>query len=164
MVRHRHIAAVVATAALLTPGLASIASAYPAPLGQAEATVAATQNSALVRPNPDQQTGTRPAAPQGPCSEVCSGGVATHGQVSQTSTAPQLSVPALLRSGTVTAPTTAAAPQTVVRVVASHNGFDWGDAGIGAGVMLLVFGLAGTLVATNGRRSRTRKQRAVATS
>jgi hypothetical protein len=150
-----------------TPSLAPIASADPAPLAQAEATIAGTQNNLPVRPNPDEQTGTRASAQQGPCSEVCSGGAATHGRVSHTSLAPQLSTPALLHSGTgITAPTTAAAPHTVVRVVASHDGFDWGDAGIGAGAVLVLLGiaLAGTLIATNGRRSRTREQRAVAAS
>ena len=96
---------------------------------------------------------------------VCSGGAATNGRVTETPQVPQLSIPALLYSGAGPAVSnTGAAPRTVVRVVASHDGFDWGDAGIGAGAMLLLLGtaLAGTLVATNSRRSHTREQRTVA--
>jgi hypothetical protein len=53
-----------------------------------------------------------------------------------------------------------------VPVVGSRDGFDWGDAGIGAGAMLVLLGiaLAGTLVATNARTGHTRAQRAVATN
>jgi len=119
MVRHRHIAAVVAIAVGLTPSLAPIASADPAPLAPGDSPTV----------------------------------LGYSGPVSQPSSPPHLS-------------TTAAPPHTVVRVVASHDGFDWGDAGIGAGAMLLLLGigLAGTLVATNARRRDIREQRAVATN
>ena len=46
------------------------------------------------------------------------------------------------------------APATIVRTVAPSDGFDWGDAGIGAGaalVLLLVIG-AGVFGVTNSRR------------
>jgi hypothetical protein len=166
MVRHRHVAAVVAIAAGLALSLAPIASADPAPLAQAEAEIAAGQDNVPVRSNPDEQTGTLAAAQQGPCSEVCSGGPANRGAVTETSLSPQLSIPALLYSGAGAASTSGGSPQAVVRAVASHGGFNWGDAGIGAGAVLILLGigLAVTLVATNGHRSRTRKHRAVVAS
>jgi hypothetical protein len=174
MVRHRHIAAVVAIAVGLTPSLASIVSAYPAPLAQAEATSATTQNNVPARPTSlvpgDSPTAigysgpvSQPSSPPGDSPTA----IGYSGPVSQPSPAPQRSIPALLYSGTgTTAPTAAAGPHTVVRVVASHDGFDWGDAGIGAGAMLLLLGMAiaGTLVATNGRRGHIHEQRAVATN
>ena len=50
-----------------------------------------------------------------------------------------------------------AVPSTMVRVVAPSGGFDWGDAGIGAGgavaLMMLLFG--GVLTATRLRRPRS---------
>jgi hypothetical protein len=56
-------------------------------------------------------------------------------------------------SGQTTVP---AAPPTIVRVSAS-NGFDWGDAGIGAGgaVALTILGVGGALVASNRRGRHT---------
>jgi hypothetical protein len=61
-------------------------------------------------------------------------------------------------AGSPSMQTQAAAPvsqPTVVRVSAPANGFDWGDAGIGAagGVALTMVGVGGALVAS-GRRSR----------
>lgn len=46
-------------------------------------------------------------------------------------------------------------PPTVVRVISSDGGFDWGDAGIGAGAgfALSMIGVGGALVASQ-RRSR----------
>ncbi len=46
---------------------------------------------------------------------------------------------------------------TVVRVSAPTNGFDWGDAGIGAagGIALTMVGLGGALVASGRRGRRT---------
>jgi hypothetical protein len=57
------------------------------------------------------------------------------------------------------------APATVVRVVAPDGGFDWGDAGIGAGSMLALTlsGLGGVLAATN-RRSRQKQDQHLSTS
>jgi hypothetical protein len=174
MVRHRHIATVVAIVVGLTPSLAPIASADPAPLAQAEATIPTTQNNMPARPT-SLVPGDSPSAIgySGPVSQPSSPpgdsptALGYSGPVSQPSPAPQLSTSALLSSGaSPTAPTTAAAPQTAVRVVGSQPGFDWGDAGIGAGAMLVLLGiaLAGTLVATTARRRHTREQRAVATN
>ena len=62
--------------------------------------------------------------------------------------------------------TTANVAPPVVRVVTSHGGFDWGDAGIGAGaaLVLLAIGLTGTRAATNSRKRHTREQRAIVTN
>ena len=58
-------------------------------------------------------------------------------------------------SGQTTAPAT---PPTIVRVSASNDGFDWGDAGIGAGgaFALSIIGLGGALVVSQRRGPRTR--------
>jgi hypothetical protein len=63
------------------------------------------------------------------------------------------------------APSSQAQSPAIVRVVALDGGFDWGDAGIGAGgVLVLVgLGLAATRAATSGRRRNPREQRAIAT-
>ncbi len=57
-------------------------------------------------------------------------------------------------TGQATIPAT---PPTIVRVNASNGGFDWGDAGIGAGAAfaLSMIGLGGTLVASQRRGRRT---------
>jgi hypothetical protein len=51
-------------------------------------------------------------------------------------------------------------PATVVRVTAPDGGFDWGDAGIGAGGMLVVtlIGAGGLLTVANRRNHRTREE------
>lgn len=48
-------------------------------------------------------------------------------------------------------------PETVVRVVAPSDGFDWGDAGIGAaaGLALCTIGLGGALAVAQHRTRRT---------
>ena len=53
--------------------------------------------------------------------------------------------------------TVPAAPPTIVRVSASNGGFDWGDAGIGAGggFALSMIGLGGALIASQRRERRT---------
>jgi hypothetical protein len=151
MVLHRHIAAVVAIAVGLTPSLAPIASADPTPRPHAQATTTRTQNNTPVRPT-SLGPGDSPTA------------IGYSGPVSQPSSPPGDSPTAIGYSEPVSQPSPA--PQTVVRVVASHDGFDWGDAGIGAGAVLVLLGigLATPLLATNGRRGRARKQRAVVTS
>ncbi|MFZ0974795.1 MAG: hypothetical protein WAN22_21380 [Solirubrobacteraceae bacterium] len=48
------------------------------------------------------------------------------------------------------------APQAVVRVHAPQNGFDWGDAGIGAaGLALSVIGVGGAFAVSQRRSRRT---------
>ena len=53
----------------------------------------------------------------------------------------------------------ASAPQAVVRITTPRNGFDWGDAGIGAagGLALATIGLGGALVLSQRRPRRTRQ-------
>ena len=84
-----------------------------------------------------------------PCSEVCSGGSVT-GQSSSVPLDPW--VHNVATQGTVTHPT----QPTVVRVVAHNDGFDWGDAAIGAGaaaaILLIIVGGAGATTARRGRR------------
>lgn len=61
-------------------------------------------------------------------------------------------------SPSVTGPATVpATPPTIVRVNASNGGFDWGDAGIGAGggFALAMIGLGGALLASQRRERRT---------
>jgi hypothetical protein len=55
---------------------------------------------------------------------------------------------------------------TIVRVVASDGGFNWADAGVGAGgaLVLVGLGLAAASAATNGRRRHPREQRAIVTN
>lgn len=55
--------------------------------------------------------------------------------------------------------TPANAPQAVVRITTPPNGFDWGDAGIGAagGLALAMLGVGGALMITQQRPRRTRR-------
>jgi hypothetical protein len=55
--------------------------------------------------------------------------------------------------------TPASAPQAVVRITTLPNGFDWGDAGIGAagGLALATIGLGGALALSQRRPRRTRQ-------
>ncbi len=71
---------------------------------------------------------------------------------------------AAARSGHGYGPVDAAA--TVVRVVAPGSAFDWGDAGIGAGVMLALtmIGAGGVIAATRRRGGQPLSQRASAHS
>jgi hypothetical protein len=114
MIRQRHlIRGTVALAAALTAVVAPAALADPAPLANTATIAANGQSSPAVQPNPDEQTATGATANPGPCSEVCSGGAASYGSATTTSTPPAL-----------------------VRVVTRDGGFRWGDAGIGAGGIL----------------------------
>ena len=109
-----------------------------------------------------QQPG-QPSSPAtgSPCSEVCSGG--GYGPGTST-TSPAYSLPVILNDlgnpapcsevcsgggyGSVSQPS-----PTPGHVVAHSAGFDWGDAGIGAGGMLalIVIGLGGALTLTRRR-------------
>jgi hypothetical protein len=145
MVRQHQITAAVAVTLALSASLAPTASADPAPLARAEAAITSTHNraSGKIPPYPDAPTVTGPAAASAlasspaPCGDVCS----SHGY-----------------------PFMSAQPTTVR--VTSGGGFDWGDAGIGAGAcaVLLGIGLAGTRTATRGRRRHPAEQRTIATS
>lgn len=145
MVRQHQVAAALAITLALAASLASTASADPAPLAKAEAAIAAAQNraSSTVQPNPDQQTVKGPAAASAlasspaSCGDVCSGG--GYGFVS---------------------------PQPPSVGVVSGGGFNWGDAGIGAGVCAVLFGvgLVATRTVTKGRKRRPAERRSIATS
>ena len=113
MVRqHRTTAAVVISLAL-TASLAPTASADPAPLARAEAVITATHGSALVRPNPDEQAApSTPSVAEASCGDVCSGH--GYGNVDVVPLSPSVR------------PTSTAA---------DNGGFDWGDAGAGAGAV-----------------------------
>jgi hypothetical protein len=164
MIRQHHlITGTIALAAVLTATLAPAAWADPAPLAKAEATIAAHgRSNTAVRPNPDQQPATRAATNAGPCSEVCSGGAGSYGSASHRAWTPDESgatLPHDPRPRWVAAPSlysNAGTPPTVVRIVTHHGGFDWGDAGIGAGGMLALtlIGFGGALVATHRRNHR----------
>ena len=156
--QHRTTAAVAITLAL-TASLAPTASADPGPLARAEAAITATHGSALVRANPDQQPTTAATTYPGPCSEICSGGAGSYGSTNQLSRTPD-------KSGATLRHVTASPAPAVVRVVTHSGGFDWGDAGMGAGaaLVLLGIGLTATRAATNSRRRHTREQRAIATN
>ncbi len=156
--QHRTTAAVAITLAL-TASLAPIASADPAPLAPAEVAIAATHGSGPVGPNPDQQTASAATTYPGPCSEICSGSAGGYGSTSQPARTPNEA------GATVTHGTANPAP-TVVRVVTQSGGFDWRDAGIGAGaaLVLLGIGLTATRAATTSRRRHTREQRAIVTN
>lgn len=54
-------------------------------------------------------------------------------------------------------PASTATPPTLVRVSASNGGFDWGDAGIGAGgaIALSIIALGGTVAASQRRGRHT---------
>jgi hypothetical protein len=172
MVRQHHTTAAVALTLALTASLAPAASADPAPIARAEAATAATHGSALVAPNPDNQTATVASTYSGPCSEICSGGARSYGartRLAQTrgQSGATLRHDPRPRSVAVTGlyGTGSTAP-TVVRVVAHSADFHWGDAGIGAGASLVLVGvgLAGMRAATNSRKRHTRQQRAIATN
>ena len=134
MVRQHRTTAVIATTLALTASLASTAIADPAPLARVEATIAATQSSApVVRPNPDEQAAI--AAAHNPTPIVRPN-------------------PDQQAAGS---PSGAPMPVTT-----SNRGFDWRDAGIGAGatLVLLGVGLAGTRIATSTRKRRNQQHRA----
>ena len=156
MVRQHRTTAAVAITLALTASLASTASADPAPLARAEAAIAATQGSALVRPNADQQTAPAGITYPRPCTEICSGGAGSYRSTSELARTTD-------KSGATLAHGTASPAPTVVRVVTHSGGFDWGDAGIGAAAALVLIGigLIATRAATTSRRRHTRKQRAI---
>ena len=123
-----------------------------------------------------------PASPS-PCSEVCSGG--GYGSGTSTTTQPAYSIPIILNHlgnqgnpapcsevcsgggyGLVSQPSrtrddfsasnAARIPPAAARAVTASAGFHWGDAGIGAGGMLvlIVIGLGGALTLTHRRNQR----------
>jgi len=173
----------------LTASVSTSARADPQPLARAEAAIAANRSPASppVRSNPDQQSATGASTYTGPCSEVCSG--AGYGPASQPSgnlddsgarlphdprvglSKTQIASLSEIQQGAkeaglhpgVFGPAGArTTPATIARVTAPDDGFDWGDAGIGAGGMLALtlIGVAGAIALINRRNDRVRDQHA----
>lgn len=155
MVRqHRTMAAVVITLALAS--FAPTAAADPAPLNQAEAAIAAAHSDIPVRPNPDEQTvGSLSGSPR-----------LTEKQDKAIADLQHAAVQAGLHPGVFgpNPPRVSNAGREAAHITSSGRGFDWGDAGIGAGafLVLLGIGLAGLRAATSSRTRRAREKRAMA--
>ena len=162
MIRHH---ARIARSAALTLALAAIAaspaSAMPPPASPRPCSEACSGSG--YAPGPSRPaatpTSTQPRlhiSTTGPCSEVCSGG----GYASRVSLAGP--TPTSTGPGSDVSSTngydSARVPPTVVRMVSGESGFDWGDAGIGAGAALglALAGIGGTLLLAQRRaQSRT---------
>ena len=157
--QHQLIRGTIALAAALTASLAPAAWADPAPLANAETTIAANnQSSTAVRPNPDEQTEQAPGAlppilRRAQASELA----ALHHSQAREADALSYSVPTarystaeLNGSAKAVHPVAVSAP----KVGTPSDGFDWGDAGIGAGGMLAVtlLGFGGAVTLTHRRR------------
>ena len=144
MIHHR-ITLTIGLALALAAAIAPVASADPPPLAQAAAAIA--------------NHSTHIPAGSTLCSEVCSGGA--YNTVKASAATP---VSTGLRSEVVSGGGygPVSTPATIVRVVAPSGGFDWGDAGIGAGgaIALTMIGLGGVIAATNRRGRGTRHQQA----
>jgi hypothetical protein len=102
------------------------------------------QSSTAARPNPDEQTVT--------------GATANRTSAPVYSRQDKSSVPATSPSTTAASIAKVSAAPPVVRVQAPANGFDWGDAGIGAagGLALSMIGLGGALAVSQHRTRRAR--------
>jgi hypothetical protein len=189
MLSHHRVAPFVALTLAFTASFARTASADPQPLAKAEAVIAAAQSrvSTAIRPNPDEQVATA-SGTTGPCSEVCSGAGYTStglplidqsGAIFPHASRPRPLAPserqitslaeiqkgaqnAGLHPGAFGATEAAGTPSIVVRATAPNDGFDWGDAGIGAGgtLALTLIGVGGVLALTNHRNHRVRDQHA----
>jgi hypothetical protein len=159
--QHHRIASAVALALALAASVAPAASADPQPLASAEATIAANGEApTAVRPNADEQTLTQATANSGPCSEVCSGGGYGLGGTSLAESGARLPHNPLAGTGLLSQQPSglvaAAHTRAVVHVIAPSGGFDWGDAGVGAGGMLaLILIAAGGVITLARRRSQS---------
>jgi hypothetical protein len=110
-----------------------------------------------VRPNPDEQTPPQATVDSGPCSEVCSGDGYGFGNSSSAESGAQLPHNPLAGTGLLSEQANglvaAAHTPAVVHVTAPSGGFDWGDAGVGAGGMLalILIGVGGVLTVARRR-------------
>ncbi|MFZ1993376.1 MAG: hypothetical protein WAU75_04645 [Solirubrobacteraceae bacterium] len=133
----------VSTTAVLILSLAaaSAPAASARPIGPDVGVAANGQSSAAVRPNPDKQAVT--------------GATANRTAAAAYSRQDKSMVPATSPSTTAPRTTKVSGLPPLVRLQAPGNGFDWGDAGIGAagGVALSLIGLGGAL-AVSQRRTR----------
>lgn len=170
MIRQHHlIRGTIALAAALTASLAPAAWADPAPLAKTEARIAAnSQSSTAVQPNPDEQTASNaPAVTGASCGDICSGH--GYGPVSVATRAPATTAPcgdvcSGHGYGPVNVSTRAIPSVRPPSAAAPSSGFDWGDAGIGAGSMLALtlIGVGGVLAASNRRGRHTHQGQASA--
>ncbi len=158
MLRQRHTTAAVAIALAITASLASIASADPPPLGRAEAAIAAAHSSApVVRPNPDEQAAIAAAQSSAPV-------VRPNPDEQAAIAAARGNVPVVRPNPAHRA---ASSPSdTAVQVTAANRGFDWRAAWIGAGVTVVLLGVAfaGTRVGTSTRKRRSGQERSIVAS
>jgi hypothetical protein len=156
--QHRRIATAVGLALALAASIAPAAWADPQPLASAEAAIATNARATTaVRPNPDEQTVTQATVNSGPCSEACSG--SGYGFGNSSSAEPGGPLPSDSFAGTRLFPQhgsgsiAAAHAPAVAHVTAPSGGFDWGDAAVGAGVMLALtlIGVGGVLTVARRR-------------
>jgi hypothetical protein len=155
--RDHRIAIAVVLALAIAATIAPAASADPQPLASAEAAIAANAHvPTAVRPNPDEQTPTRATVDSGPCSEVCSGAGYGFAGTSLAESGARLPHNPLAGTGLLSQQPSASFAAThtpaVVHVTAPSGGFDWGDAGVGAGGMLALILIAAGGVLTVARR------------
>ncbi len=148
-------------------GLAVAASLAVAAVSAAPAAAMVSESPHLLVQQAQPSTPTNTSAPStSPCSEVCSGGAVYRLTSFRNPRHLEPSTPATpspcseVCSGgsvgaTLTAVSTPRTLPTVVHVVTHNSGFDWGDAGIGAGAAaLLLLIIGGGLGATATRRGR----------
>jgi hypothetical protein len=148
------VAAVITLA--LVASFAPAAAADPAPLNQAEAAIAAAHHGVPARPNPDEQTvGSLSHSPK-----------LTEKQVKAIADLQSAAAQTGLHPGVFgpNPPQGSNLGIGAAQSISSNRGFDWGDAGIGAGASLLLLGigLAGLRAATNSHTRRIREKRATA--
>jgi hypothetical protein len=161
MIRHhQRIARAAALTLALTAIAASPASATPPPASPGPCSEVCSGGGyapGTSRPAATL-TSTQPRskiANTGPCSDVCSGG-GYGSSVSRPAAKPTSTGP-----GTDVSSTNgydfARVPPTVVRIISGDSGFDWGDAGIGAGAALgLVLAATGGTLLLVHRRTQSR--------
>ena len=156
MVRQPRATVAVVITLALAASLAPTAAAYPPPPNQAEAATATAQNGIPARPNPDNQPrGSLSQAPQ-----------LTEKQVTAIADLQRAAAQTGLHPGVFgpNPPRVSSVGTGAAHSTSSNRGFDWGDAGIGAGasLVLLGIGLGAVRAATTSRTRRTREKRAMA--
>ena len=157
MIRHHER---IARAAALTLALAAIAaspaSATPPPASLGLCSEVCSGGGYGPGPSQPAATPTSTQAPSkiantGPCSEACSGGgygpTVSRPAATPTSTGPGSDV------SSTNGYDFARVPPTVVRLIPGDSGFDWSDAGIGAGAALglMLAAIGGTLLLAHRR-------------
>ena len=161
MSRHHHR---ITHAAVLTLALTALvappAFALPAPASPGPCSEVCSDGGYGPGPSPPVATPTsthpRPQINStGPCSEVCSGSGynsrARRPVATATSTGPGSDI------STIDGAQAAPVPATVVRISSGDSGFDWGDAGIGAGAALgLMLAATGGALLLAHRRTQSR--------